>query len=99
MQIRESDYVKISKKFGKSNLYIAIEHIIPHIIPQLLIGIVLIFPHAVLHEASITFLGFGLPPHEPAIGIILSESMKYLNSGDVGCIFPRVKFSYGFING
>ena len=39
MQIRESDYVKISKKFGKSNLYIAIEHIIPHIIPQLLIGI------------------------------------------------------------
>ncbi len=81
MQIKESDYVKISKKFGKSNLYIAIKHIIPHIIPQLLVGIVLVFPHAILHEASITFLGFGLPPHEPAIGIILSESMKYLNSG------------------
>ena len=77
MQIRESDYVKISKKFGKSNLYIAIEHIIPHIIPQLLIGIVLIFPHAVL----------GLPPHEPAIGIILSESMKYLNSGRWWLVF------------
>lgn len=87
MQIKESDYVKISKKFGKSNLYIAIEHIIPHIIPQLLIGIVLIFPHAVLHEASITFLGFGLPPHEPAIGIILSESMKYLNSGRWWLVF------------
>ena len=81
MQIKESDYVKISKKFGKSNLYIAMKHIIPHIIPQLLVGIVLVFPHAILHEASITFLGFGLPPHEPAIGIILSESMKYLNSG------------------
>ena len=81
MQIKESDYAKISKKFGKSNLYIAFKHILPHIIPQLLIGIVLIFPHAVLHEASITFLGFGLPPHEPAIGIILSEAMKYLNSG------------------
>ena len=81
MQIKESYYVKISKKFGKSNLYIAMKHIIPHIIPQLLVGIVLVFPHAILHEASITFLGFGLPPHEPAIGIILSESMKYLNSG------------------
>ncbi len=81
IQIRESDYTKISKKFGKSNLYIAFKHILPHIIPQLLVGIVLIFPHAVLHEASITFLGFGLPPHEPAIGIILSEAMKYLNSG------------------
>ena len=40
------------------------------------------FPHAIMHEASISFLGFGLPPHEPAIGIILSESMKYLASGD-----------------
>lgn len=81
MQIKESDYTKISRNFGKSNLYIAVKHILPHIIPQLLVGIVLIFPHAVLHEASITFLGFGLPPHEPAIGVILSEAMKYLNSG------------------
>ncbi|SCH97438.1 ABC transporter permease [Romboutsia sp. 1001713B170207_170306_H8] len=81
IQIKQSDYAKISRNFGKSNLYIATNHILPHIIPQLLVGIVLVFPHAVLHEASITFLGFGLPPHEPAIGIILSEAMKYLSSG------------------
>lgn len=81
LQVRDSDYARISRNFGKSNLYIAMKHILPHILPQLLVGIVLIFPHAVLHEASITFLGFGLPPHEPAIGIILSEAMKYLNSG------------------
>ncbi|WP_195938028.1 ABC transporter permease [Romboutsia sp. 1001713B170131_170501_G6] len=81
IQIRNSEYSRISRNFGKSNLYIAINHILPHVIPQLLIGIVLVLPHAVLHEASITFLGFGLPPHEPAIGIILSEAMKYLSSG------------------
>ncbi|WP_278548629.1 ABC transporter permease [Paraclostridium bifermentans] len=81
MQIKNSEYVNLSKKFGKSNLYIATKHILPHIIPQLLVGVVLIFPHAILHEASITFLGFGLQPHEPAIGIILSEAMKYLSSG------------------
>lgn len=81
MQVKESDYAKIAKNFGKSNLYIAKNHILPHIIPQLLVGIVLIFPHAILHEASVTFLGFGLQSHEPAIGIILSEAMKYLSSG------------------
>lgn len=81
MQIKDSEYVKISKNFGKSRYYIATKHILPHIIPQLFIGVVLIFPHAILHEASITFLGFGLQPHEPAIGIILSEAMKYLSSG------------------
>ena len=81
MQVQESDYTKIAKNFGKSNLYIAKNHILPHIIPQFLVGIVLIFPHAILHEASVTFLGFGLQSHEPAIGIILSEAMKYLTSG------------------
>ena len=81
MQVKEAEYTKIAKNFGKSKLYIAKNHILPHIIPQLLVGIVLIFPHAILHEASVTFLGFGLQSHEPAIGIILSEAMKYLTSG------------------
>lgn len=80
-QIQTMPFIKISAKMGKSNVYIAFHHVIPMVLPQLLIGMVLIFPHAILHEASITFLGFGLPPHEPAIGIILSESMKYLTSG------------------
>jgi peptide/nickel transport system permease protein len=81
MQVKEMEYTKISRKFGKSKLFIAREHVFPHVFPQLVVGTVLIFPHAILHEASITFLGFGLPPHEPAIGVILSESMKYLTSG------------------
>ena len=37
--------------------------------------------HAILHEAEISFLGFGLSLSSPAIGIILSESMKYLAQG------------------
>ena len=49
--------------------------------PQFFVGLILTFPHAILHEASISFLGFGLPPEQPAIGIILSESMKYLSTG------------------
>lgn len=54
---------------------------LPHLLPQFLTGLVLLFPHAILHEASVTFLGFGLSSEQPAIGIILSESMKYLVTG------------------
>ena len=40
------------------------------------------FPHAILHEAAVTFLGFGLPPEQPAIGVILSASRwRYLSAG------------------
>ncbi|QGQ45105.1 ABC transporter permease [Metabacillus sediminilitoris] len=81
MQIRTAEYVQLSKKMGRSNWWIATKHIFPHIVPQIVVGFLLLFPHAILHEAAITFLGLGLSPHEPAIGIILSESMKYLSSG------------------
>ncbi|WP_203247798.1 ABC transporter permease [Sporosarcina beigongshangi] len=81
MQIRSAEYVQISQQMGKSRWWIAGHHIFPHLIPQLLIGFMLMFPHVILHEAAVTFLGLGLSPHEPAIGIILSESMKYLSSG------------------
>lgn len=81
MQIRSAEFVQISKKMGKSSWWIATKHIFPHILQQILVGFMLLFPHAILHEAAVTFLGLGLSPHEPAIGIILSESMKYLSSG------------------
>ena len=81
MQLKERQYIKIAGKLGMGKMQIAWKHMMPHLLPQLLVGVVLLFPHAILHEASITFLGFGLPPEQPAIGVILSESMKYLAMG------------------
>lgn len=81
LQVKTAKYVGISKQLGKSNAWIARYHILPHLLPQLFIGFILLFPHAILHEAAITFLGFGLPSEQPAIGIILSESMRYLSTG------------------
>lgn len=81
LQLKTSQYVKISEKLGMGRWRIAVEHMLPHLLPQFFTGLVLLFPHAILHEASITFLGFGFPPEEPAVGIILSESMKYLITG------------------
>lgn len=81
MQLRNQQYVQVSRKLGKSSGWILIHHLLPHLAPQFLVGLILMFPHAILHEAGISFLGFGLPPEQPAIGIILSESMKYLSAG------------------
>lgn len=81
MQVRSTEYVQISKRMGKSGGWIAVYHIFPHVLPQMIVGFLLLFPHVIIHEAAVTFVGLGLSPHEPAIGIILSESMKYLSSG------------------
>ncbi|WP_397376340.1 ABC transporter permease [Paenibacillus vietnamensis] len=81
LQLMSADFVLVSRKLGRSRMWIASRHLAPHIGPQLLVGFLMLFPHAVLHEAAITFLGLGMSPHQPAIGIILSESMRYLSTG------------------
>lgn len=81
LQLRSQQYIAVSRRLGKSGGWILTRHLLPHLIPQFFVGLVLMFPHAILHEASISFLGYGLPPEQPAIGIILSESMKYLSAG------------------
>lgn len=81
MQLKESPYIQICARLGKSRWYMAKKHMLPHLLPQFLVGLVLMFPHAVLHEASVTFLGFGLSAEQPAIGNVLSEAMKYLATG------------------
>lgn len=81
LQIKQAPYVVSARHFGKSWAAIGFGHILPHLLPQMLVGLVLMFPHAILHEASLTFLGFGLDPTQPAIGVMLADSMRYLTAG------------------
>ena len=81
LQLRSAPYIQVAAKLGQSKWAIARRHLLPHLLPQFLTGLVLQFPHAILHESSLTFLGFGLSPEQPAIGNILSEGMSYLTTG------------------
>ena len=81
LQLRQAPYFRAAEKLGVSPINVVRLHLLPHLLPQFLTGLILQFPHAILHEASVTFLGFGLSSERPAIGIILSESMRYLTTG------------------
>ena len=81
LQLRQAAYVRAAEKLGVPRRRVVRRHILTHLLPQFLTGLILQFPHAILHEASVTFLGFGLSPEQPAIGVILSESMRYLTTG------------------
>lgn len=81
LSIKGEHFIIQARKLGSSKLKIVFRHILPHVAPQLLVGTLLLFPHAILHESALTFLGFGLPAEQPAIGIILAESMRYITMG------------------
>lgn len=80
-EVAGSDHVAISRALGHGRVYVARRHLVPHLLPQLSVGTVLMFPHAILHEASLSFLGLGIDPSLPAIGVMLSESMRSLSGG------------------
>ncbi|WMC93128.1 ABC transporter permease [Kineothrix sp. MB12-C1] len=82
LQLTQSGYIQVAAKLGSSRGKIIRMHMLPHLVPQFITGLVLLFPHAILHEASITFLGFGLSSEQPAIGVILSESIRHLLTGN-----------------
>ena len=81
LQCKQAPFVAVAQRLGVGRLAIALQHMVPYVLPQYLVGLILLFPNAILHEASVTFLGFGLSPEQPAIGIILSESMACLSAG------------------
>lgn len=79
--VAQSDYVAISAALGRSRFWIARHHLAPHLVPQIIAGFVLIFPHAILHEAGLSFIGLGIEPHIPSIGVMLAESLRGMMSG------------------
>lgn len=76
-----SEYVALSRGFGHGPVHVAWRHVVPHLLPHVLVGGVLLFPHAIMHEAALSFLGLGVDPSQPAVGNLLRDSMRYLSTG------------------
>ncbi len=81
LQVHASQYVQAAYRMGRTKAQVAAEHLLPHVVPVYAVGLVLLFPHAIMHESAVTFLGFGLPAETPAIGVILAEAMKHIATG------------------
>jgi peptide/nickel transport system permease protein len=79
--LKTSEYVLLSRKLGRPQWWIARHHLLPQLLPQFLVGLILMFPHAISHEAALSFLGLGMMPHTPSMGIVLAESLRHLSTG------------------
>ncbi len=81
LSAREADYIVLAKRLGNRPIYCIRKHYLPILLPQWIVGTLLMFPHAVLHSAALSFLGFGLAAHEASLGLLLADALRYLNSG------------------
>ena len=86
--IREEDYVLASFGLGRRCPYVFLRHIMPDVLPIIALQSVSIFSSSILSEASLSFLGCGVPVTIPTLGAILSEARPVVSVAPWMVIFP-----------
>lgn len=82
LSIKRRDFIMASKAIGFNNMDIITKHIIPNLLPSILVAITLAMANAILMEASLSFLGMGVKPPMPSWGNMLTaaQNMRTLSS-------------------
>jgi len=78
MQVRNLDYVAAAQAAGASRLHILTREVLPNIASHLLVVATLEMALAILLEASLSFLGLGVPPPLPSWGLMIAEAKEYM---------------------
>lgn len=84
----ERDYVRAARAFGLGPLAIARRHVLPNLLPLLIVQATLQFALAILAEAALSFLGLGSQPPEVSWGRMLAEAQSWLFQAPLLALWP-----------
>lgn len=87
---REREFVEAARALGASNLRIITRHILPNIIQPVIVQAAIGMAGAVLAEATMSFLGLGVPPPTASWGTMLNDGRSYLFEAPHLVIFPAL---------
>ncbi|MBA2334392.1 MAG: ABC transporter permease [Pyrinomonadaceae bacterium] len=90
LKVREYDFVQAAKALGAGNMRILFTHIMPNAIQPLIVQASLGMAGAVLSEASLSFLGLGIPPPAPSWGTMIEEARQYFSITPHVLFFPGI---------
>lgn len=88
VRVKSLAYVDLARTAGSSPLRIVLEHVVPNIAGPLIVLATLQVGTVIVMEASLSFLGVGVPPPAPAWGSMIAEGRSYVFSAWWICIFP-----------
>ena len=88
---RRKEYIEAARGLGLSHLRIIFRHLLPNCLPPLIVVAALQVASAIALEATLSFLGLGVPVTEPSLGLLISNGFRYLLSGQYWIsFFPGV---------
>lgn len=80
LSLREQDYVTAARTIGCSDLRIVLHHIVPNLLPSMLVVSTLRIGNAILVGASLSFLGMGVPPEVAEWGVMIKQGLPYIRA-------------------
>ena len=78
MQILGMDYITSAETVGCSTFRILLTEVLPNVLNQIIVVLTLTMASAILIEAALSFLGVGVPPPTPSLGIMIAEGKQHL---------------------
>jgi ABC-type dipeptide/oligopeptide/nickel transport system permease subunit len=90
---REREYVQAARSLGQREWVILARHILPNILAPLIVVTTTYFATAIVVEASLSFLGLGVPPPAASWGVMLNDGRKFMEASPHVVIFPGATIS------
>jgi peptide/nickel transport system permease protein len=88
---RRKEYIEAATVLGLSPLRIMLRHLLPNCLPPLIVIAALQVASAISLEATLSFLGLGLPVTEPSLGLLIANGFQYMLSGKYWIsVFPGI---------
>jgi peptide/nickel transport system permease protein len=88
MNVKVEDYVEAARAMGNPRWRIALFHILPNIMPALLVQATLSIAAAIIAEAALSFLGLGQQPPTPSWGSMLNSAQRFLTTAPWMALWP-----------
>jgi peptide/nickel transport system permease protein len=78
---RRKEYIEAARCLALSHRHIVFRHLLPNCLPPLIVVVTVQVAHAIALEATLSFLGIGLPITEPSLGLLIANGFEYMLSG------------------
>jgi peptide/nickel transport system permease protein len=88
MTVKVEDYVEAARAVGNPPVRIAVKHILPNIMPALIVQATISIATAIIAEASLSFLGLGQQPPAPSWGSMLNTAQRFLTNAPWMAVWP-----------
>ena len=90
LTLRERDFVAAARALGAADGWILRRHLLPNVLPPITVVATFSVARTIIAEASLSFLGLGIPAPQPSWGAMLDEGRNYITTGWWLALFPGV---------